>query len=89
MMMETETFSETLDKNSIFASPRGIQRGVLFCAMCVICVLCVIVVPLPPGKTPFAVKINNNNISRFLLLKYILYVHMYFYVCKITYLQTY
>jgi hypothetical protein len=25
------------------------------------CVLCLIVVPLPPGKYPFAVKINNNN----------------------------
>jgi hypothetical protein len=25
-----------------------------------ICVLCLIVVPLPPGKNPFAVKINNN-----------------------------
>jgi hypothetical protein len=24
-------------------------------------VLCLIVVPLPPGKNPFAVKINNNN----------------------------
>jgi hypothetical protein len=29
--------------------------------MCVICVLCLIVVPLAPGKNPFAVKINNNN----------------------------
>jgi hypothetical protein len=29
--------------------------------MCVISVLCLIVVPLPPGKNPFAVKINNNN----------------------------
>jgi hypothetical protein len=29
--------------------------------MCVVCVLCLIVVPLPPGETPFAVKINNNN----------------------------
>jgi hypothetical protein len=29
--------------------------------MCVICVLCFIVVPLPPGKNPFAVKINNNS----------------------------
>jgi hypothetical protein len=28
--------------------------------MCVICVLCLIVVPLPPGRNPFAVKINNN-----------------------------
>jgi hypothetical protein len=37
------------------------ERGVLFCVMCVICVLCLIVVPLSPGKTPFAVKINNNN----------------------------
>jgi hypothetical protein len=33
---------------------------VLFCVMCVICVLSLIVVPLPPGKYPFAVKINNN-----------------------------
>jgi hypothetical protein len=24
-------------------------------------VLCLIVVPLPPGKNPFAVQINNNN----------------------------
>jgi hypothetical protein len=23
--------------------------------------MCVIVVPLPPGTSPFAVKINNNN----------------------------
>jgi hypothetical protein len=30
--------------------------------MCVICVLCLIVVQLPPGKTPFEVKINNNNV---------------------------
>jgi hypothetical protein len=35
--------------------------AVLFCVMYVICVLCLIVVPLPPGKNPFAVKINNNN----------------------------
>jgi hypothetical protein len=34
---------------------------VLFCVMCVICVLCLIVVPLPPGKYPFSVKLNNNN----------------------------
>jgi uncharacterized sodium:solute symporter family permease YidK len=34
---------------------------VLFCVMCVNCLLCLIVLPLPPGKTPFAVKINNNN----------------------------
>jgi hypothetical protein len=33
----------------------------LFCVMCVIYVLCLIAVPLPPGKNPFAVKINNNN----------------------------
>jgi hypothetical protein len=33
----------------------------LFCVMCIICVLCLIVVPLPPVKKPFAVKINNNN----------------------------
>jgi hypothetical protein len=31
------------------------ECGVLFCVMCVICVLCLIVVPLPPGKNPFAV----------------------------------
>jgi hypothetical protein len=37
------------------------EGGVLFCVVCVICMLCLIVVPLPPGKTPFAVKINNNN----------------------------
>jgi hypothetical protein len=29
--------------------------------MCVFCVLCLIVVPLPPGKNPFADKINNNK----------------------------
>jgi hypothetical protein len=29
--------------------------------MSVICVLCFIVVPLPPGKNPFIVKINNSN----------------------------
>jgi hypothetical protein len=34
---------------------------VLFCVMCVICLLCLIVLPLPPGKNPFAVKTNNNN----------------------------
>jgi hypothetical protein len=33
----------------------------LFCVMCIVCVLCLIVVPLPPGKNPFTVKINNNN----------------------------
>jgi hypothetical protein len=27
----------------------------------VFCVLCLIVVPLPPGKSPFAVQLNNNN----------------------------
>jgi hypothetical protein len=37
------------------------EGGLLFCVMCVICVLCLIVVPLPPGKTPFAFKINNKN----------------------------
>jgi hypothetical protein len=37
------------------------ECGVLFCVMCVIRVLRLIVVPLPPGKNPFAVKINNNN----------------------------
>jgi hypothetical protein len=28
--------------------------------MCVICVLCLIVVALPPGKNPFAVKVNKK-----------------------------
>jgi hypothetical protein len=37
------------------------ERGVIFCVMCVISVLCLIVVPLPPDKNPFAVKINNNG----------------------------
>jgi hypothetical protein len=32
------------------------EYGVLFCVMCVVCVLCRIVVPLPPGKKPFAIK---------------------------------
>jgi hypothetical protein len=27
----------------------------------VFCVLCLSLVPLPPGKTPFAVQLNNNN----------------------------
>jgi hypothetical protein len=40
------------------------ECGVLFCVMCAICVLRCIVVPLPPGKNPFAVYINNNNIFR-------------------------
>jgi hypothetical protein len=26
-----------------------------------ICVLCLIAVPLPPGKKPFAVQLNNDN----------------------------
>jgi hypothetical protein len=34
------------------------EHGLLFCVMCVICVLCLIVVPLPPGKHPFAVIIK-------------------------------
>jgi hypothetical protein len=36
--------------------------------MCVICLLCLIVYPLPPGKTLFAVKINNNNIVHRLMM---------------------
>jgi hypothetical protein len=44
---------------------------VLFCVMCVICVLCLIVVPLPPGKNPFAVKINNNNIIIIINFKFL------------------
>jgi hypothetical protein len=27
------------------------------------CLLCLIVVPLPPGKTPFGVQLNNNNMA--------------------------
>jgi hypothetical protein len=30
--------------------------------ICVICVLCLIVVPLLPGRNPFAIKINNKKI---------------------------
>jgi hypothetical protein len=45
---------------------------VLFCVMRVLCVLCLIVVPLPPGKTPFAVKINNKNILEF--MKCVIYI---------------
>jgi hypothetical protein len=37
------------------------ECGVLFCVMCVICVLYIIVVPLPPGKNPLAVKMDNND----------------------------
>jgi hypothetical protein len=36
------------------------EGGVLFCVMCVICVLCLIVVPIPPGKTPFAAEANKQ-----------------------------
>jgi hypothetical protein len=36
-----------------FVSCVSFEPGVLFC------VLCLIVVPLPPGKNPFAVKINK------------------------------
>jgi hypothetical protein len=38
--------------------------------MCVVCVLCLIVVPLPPDKAPFSVKINNNYYHLFLKLSY-------------------
>jgi hypothetical protein len=37
------------------------ERGVLFGVIRLISVLCLIVVPLPLGKDPFGVKINNNN----------------------------
>jgi hypothetical protein len=36
--------------------------------MCVICLLCLIVLPLPPGKTPFAVKINNNSNNKIIII---------------------
>jgi hypothetical protein len=46
---------------------------IVFCIVFIVCsfvccamfehgVLCLIVVPLPPGKTPFADKVNNNDI---------------------------
>jgi hypothetical protein len=31
-----------------------------FSVMCVVCVLCLIVLPLPPGRNPFAVKIKKK-----------------------------
>jgi hypothetical protein len=34
---------------------------VCYFVWCVTCELCLIVVPLPPGKNPFAVKISNNS----------------------------
>jgi hypothetical protein len=37
------------------------ERCVILCDV-YFCVLCLIVVPLPPGKTPFAVQISNNEI---------------------------
>jgi hypothetical protein len=40
--------------------------------MCVICVLGLIVVPLPPGKYPFAVKLNNNNNNFYVCLTFLL-----------------
>jgi hypothetical protein len=43
------------------------DRGILFCVMCDICVLCLIVVPLPPGRNPFTVKINNNNNKKIII----------------------
>jgi hypothetical protein len=33
----------------------------VFIVWCVLFVCCLTVVPLPPGKTPFAIKIDNNN----------------------------
>jgi hypothetical protein len=36
------------------------ERGSTLCGMCIF-VLCIILVPLPLGKTPFAVQLNNNN----------------------------
>jgi hypothetical protein len=37
--------------------------AVLFSVMCVICVLCLIVLPLPPGKNPFAVKLTHLHFT--------------------------
>jgi hypothetical protein len=39
------------------------EAGVIFFMIYVTCVYCLIVVPLPPGKTPFAIKINNIETS--------------------------
>jgi hypothetical protein len=37
-------------------------RMVCYFVRCVyFCLLCLIVVPLPPGRNPFAVQLNNNN----------------------------
>jgi hypothetical protein len=56
------------------------EHGLLFCMVRVICVLRPTVVPLPPGKTPFAFKIiiivifNTSHfllLSSLILLKYI------------------
>jgi hypothetical protein len=50
--------------------------------MCVICVLCLIVVPLPPGKNPFAVKIiiiifrRNQTIAKHIISNHML---LYYY----------
>jgi hypothetical protein len=32
------------------------------------CILCFIVVPLPPGKTPLTVQLNNNNNNTIMIL---------------------
>jgi hypothetical protein len=38
------------------------ERGVLFCVICVfLCAVSYYIVPMPPGKTPFVVQLNNNN----------------------------
>jgi hypothetical protein len=54
---------------------------VLFCVLCAICLLYLTVLSLPPGKTPFAVKINddydndnNNNNNKIELRKFRPYV---------------
>jgi hypothetical protein len=68
MCWNWNAFSQPLRSNarlfwlhySGFQASRLFERGVLF-VMRVICVLCLIVVPPPPGKTPFALKINNNK----------------------------
>jgi hypothetical protein len=59
------------------------ECGVLFCVKCVICVLCLIVVPLPPGKNSFAVKINNNNNNFCLFIAFSFGELVYLNSCKL------
>jgi hypothetical protein len=68
-------YSSTLNMQTVCYSGRStfIVRNVSFivcvawCAVLfergeIFCVLCLIVVPLPPGKPPLAVQLNNNKV---------------------------